>query len=867
MSQQRILESLQAQFAAQHILFWHDPEGEFAPTVDSLALEGVQLIRLDQVPAMQVKLQIERAPRERWLLYSPSAEPAPHQDWLLDIRLRAKAFHADSTSILLEDLGLTSQTLRPYLKERAKFLRAKERVERLKRLVLPTDLADDLDRKMLTVFTKADQPDVFAILLRLFSALVVDGEVALDAQPKAWQDIQGNDLEEPFWRLVQQEFGYASDEPTLRNLLFHILATDFARSLNVPAPEQLKHFVLPDRTLATSATVFAGRWRSDLGHYTSYNAVSAAVARELDLSVLLGSFNAEDLVESMTFEETERRFIKDLKDRILAGAGANLGSLFALIARRRDGHWANRLLADGSDVTRALVASYDALESAAHFFQSKAQYGSGFSFATPEAALAAYQQDIFRLDQLYRRFNHAADQVEPMGWAVLHELRQRIESAYSGWFVPQLGSAWAKVMEGESGLLSRWTVPGIANQQDFYARQVRPVLEGGKRVYVVISDALRYEVAEELMQGINSKSRLKASLSSQLGVLPSYTTLGMAALLPHDTLAYKLNSNLDVLADGQPVATIEQRNTYLAHFEGAAIKAEDLLALGKEKGREFVRDKKLIYIYHDRIDLLGDKQGSETKTFEAVADTLTELTQLVSFIVNSLNGSNVLVTADHGFLYQESPLEEADKSALADKPDGVLKAKKRYLLGQGIGVSSKAWSGNTAVTAGTQADASLDFWVPKGASRFHFAGGARFVHGSAMPQEIVVPIISVREDESGKAKTRPVSFSLLGASNKVVNNTQRFEFIQTDPVSERVLPRTVLVSLRDGDGLISNEQTLTFDSSSQMLDERKRSVFLTVLAGNYDRNKDYALTARDAHSKVEVLRHPLRIDLAFTNDF
>jgi hypothetical protein len=136
-----------------------------------------------------------------------------------------------------------------------------------------------------------------------------------------------------------------------------------------------------------------------------------------------------------------------------------------------------------------------------------------------------------------------------------------------------------------------------------------------------------------------------------------------------------------------------------------------------------------------------------------------------------------------------------------------------------------------------------------------------------MPQEIVVPVITVRVSESEGAKIRMVEFSVLGASNKVVTNTQRFEFIQTEPVSERVLPRTVLVGLRDGDRLISDEQKLTFDSASQLLDERKRSVFLTVLSGSYDRNQDYYLIARDAATQVEVMRIPLKVDLAFTNDF
>jgi len=112
-----------------------------------------------------------------------------------------------------------------------------------------------------------------------------------------------------------------------------------------------------------------------------------------------------------------------------------------------------------------------------------------------------------------------------------------------------------------------------------------------------------------------------------------------------------------------------------------------------------------------------------------------------------------------------------------------------------------------------------------------------------------------------------VEFSILGASNKVVTNRQRFEFIQTEAISERVLPRTVQISIRDGETLISDEQSLTFDSDSELMDKRKRTIMLTVRSGSYDRNKDYYLIARDAQTKVEVLRSPLRGDLAFANDF
>jgi len=77
----------------------------------------------------------------------------------------------------------------------------------------------------------------------------------------------------------------------------------------------------------------------------------------------------------------------------------------------------------------------------------------------------------------------------------------------------------------------------------------------------------------------------------------------------------------------------------------------------------------------------------------------------------------------------------------------------------------------------------------------------------------------------------------------------------------------LLFTIRDGDRSISDELAVTFDSTSPMLDERKRSAMLTLSAGTYDRAKDYFLVARDAKTKAEAWRASLRIDLAFSNDF
>ena len=110
------------------LVFWNDADDEFTQDIDSLALENVTVLLLDQTPLLQVKWALEAAPTANWLLYSPAPVPEPVADWLLDARLRGKVFSADTASMQLDELGLASHALRPHLKKRAKFMRAKDRV-------------------------------------------------------------------------------------------------------------------------------------------------------------------------------------------------------------------------------------------------------------------------------------------------------------------------------------------------------------------------------------------------------------------------------------------------------------------------------------------------------------------------------------------------------------------------------------------------------------------------------------------------------------------------------------------------------------------------------------------------------------------
>ncbi len=327
----------------------------------------------------------------------------------------------------------------------------------------------------------------------------------------------------------------------------------------------------------------------------------------------------------------------------------------------------------------ALNSVYTALVSAAEFFSLRNKYQQGFEYSNALEMYQAYESELYRFDQLYRHFCEFADIAEAAGWNILKPLRNEVESHYVNWYLTNLALAWGKFMDGEGGLLSKWALPSIINQYKFFERHVQPWLDKGeeRRAFVIISDAFRYEAAQELATVLNGKYRFEATLSSQLGVLPSYTALGMASLLPHSMLSYK---GADVLVDGKS-SVASERGNILKSVGGLACKYEDIMPMRKEEGREFIKDKRVVYIYHNTVDSTGDDGKTEEKTFEAVRRAIDELAALVNFVVNSLSGTHVLVTADHGFLFTETGRVETDKSKLSEKPSTAVLTKKRYVIG------------------------------------------------------------------------------------------------------------------------------------------------------------------------------------------
>lgn len=869
MDTKQVNDALEKLFQEERIVFWNDPDREFVGYLTGSLfspIEGVNVIRLDQTGALDAKLKIERGePDSKFLIYAPAEEPDYDNDWLLDIRLYGRSFRADRASIVLDELGLQSQHLRDHLALRRKFCDNKERLQRLKQLALPEDTADDLDRKMLAVIVKADQSELYNILRTLLHFYAEIEDIDLREPVQAWEHIQKFDLEEPFWRFIKRAFGYSDLTPSLENLLIRLLVTDFNQHLHGQLPSSLENLVLP-QTGRANAVVCLAQWRDSASKGMSYDRLSEYVARRIKLSDQLHSFDIGNLIDVQTFMDVEIEIARNLKQRVLATSDAiNVEEVRSIATKRQAGHWALPTVPGASSIPRKeLHAVFESLVTAAEFFNLRNLHRDGFEFDDAAAMYRAYEDQLFRFDQLYRHFCEQADACQQRD--IVKELRQQIEAAYSHWYITTLGLAWGKFVE--HGLLENWKIKDVPNEYDFYRENVEKRLgeAENRKAYVIISDAFRYEAAHELTQELNGKYRFQATLSSQLSVLPSYTALGMASLLPHKKLEYDSKGN--VLVDGRPCSSSEQRNEILSSVDGLVLKADDLLAMKKEEGRDAVAGKKVIYIYHDEIDSRGEKAATEGDTFDAVRKAINEIADLVKFIINSLNGNYIVVTADHGFLFSETPPTETHKSKLEDKPTGTILAKKRYLLGRKLPDVDEAFHGHAKASA--KAEGDMEFWLPKAANLFHFAGGARFIHGGTMLQEIVVPVITVRHVK-GKGKhdtaTKSVGVQVLGVNHRITTPKYRFQLLQTEPVSERVKAITLKVAIYEGNEPVTNIEKVTFDSTSENMDERTRQIVLVLEDRQYDKKTKYRLVMRDADTDIEQSSVDLIIDRTFSDDF
>lgn len=786
-----VTDALRIRFESRRVVFWHDTSGEYAADLDALELPGVNVIRV-QENEFAVKSILLGDHLSSHLVYRSGEVPRGTGNWMLDLELAHGVFTADKTSMLQEELGLNDSSFAPVIEQHQKFFGATTRKQALERLLTDGDDATRVRAKMCQVLVKASGNRLTDITRELLAENAVGKRAKYD-------DLVTYGLDQFFWDGLAGIYKYPSKTPTLDDFILWMFSRaieDFASA----TPDELRNVRSDFNSL-----------RYDVRSQETMTSLASRAAEALDVKAKIEHREYRDLAKVTIFEEVDRKMVVDLAAAV-AAQSVTPREVFDVVRQRQESLWKAKY-----------VKLYAAIQSASELLAAIAGLPSAITSA--DVGLEKYQSDWFRIDQQYRWFTHAyqtADFRKP-----LESLKAEVDKQYANKYLYDFGGCWQQALEP----MDHWKAASLAPQAKFFERHVAPVVKDGRtKAVVIISDGMRYEIAHELASLIRSEDRFEASLSAVLGSLPSYTQLGMASLLPQASLELDPNA-LPVLADGKPTNGTVNRDKVLQAVKGHAIAAADVLEMPGDELRELYKKHQIFYVYHDRIDAAGDKAATERTVFEAAEETLRELLLLVKKWTNA-NATNILLTADHGFLYQDIPLEKAYYVSESPQGDAVTKINRRYVLGRAL-KPSPSFMTFTSAQAGLAGD--IDIQIPKSIHRIPLPGaGTRYVHGGASLQEIVVPVVTVNKKR--KSDVRRVNVDLMPETDKITTGQLAVKLLQREPVADKIQPRQVRLGLYVGDTLISDQPILTFDSTSE--DQRQRyqstTLYLTQEADDFN---------------------------------
>lgn len=822
----------------RQLVFWYDPKEDFSEDFAEVTLpDGVEKLTLGDTPfTVKYKLLVE-APTSSFLLYAPFAEPAPQENWLLDLQKQGELFSADQAALLFRQYGFHERSLQNYLREHLSFFKARKRRDALSALGLPKEASEmDLRTGLLSVLAGLKVADADALI----RTVLMQG--LNDEQNTLWQELTKYVAAEEFWAVVQHRLGVPADTTTLRDLFIRLALTHLQHDLDTPLPEGMRSKLIQP---STRSYVFISSWLRDSTDRKCWEEFSRQLAPDLGIREFAVSLHPSAYSKAETFEGFDQALIHTAIENLTAGTLEP--NLKEWLSARKPLFWFG-------DYRQ----HYRALEAATELLELLTQYAGSYS-GTTETLFRRYADTLHQIDGAYRRYVAASDSVTEDDFAPLTEA---LERRYSYEFLEPLGEAWSEALKDLNGT---WSM-GVEKQWSFYRYRVNTVLERNDRekVYVIISDALRFEVAAELRERLTVNLRGEAQLSSVLSVLPSITKLGMVALLPHQQLSF--GDRGEVLSDGRSTQGLGARNAVLnaTGTSSMAVKAKDILAMNQD-GRQVVKPHRVIYIYQDHIDAVGDHTASEREVFSACERAVNEIEALVRRIVNQLNGTNIVVTSDHGFLYQRQPLEQHDKISRASGE--VLDSGRRHTLGRKLSQQE----GTQTFSLPYFKDEEIQAQSPRGTLRYAVqGGGAQYVHGGASLQEVCVPVLSykhVRAEKGDDGASHKVGVRVSTTARRVTNTHFTIRLVQDEPVGGRARARQILVKLIAEDGkAITNAYPLNLDSAAKQATDREYIARLTVGAGQVGQGTHH-LVIVDTEDDLEILREAWQLNLAFTDDF
>lgn len=825
------------------IIYWKDPDKAFLDSFNKMEIENVKKHILDDKNYFKTKYILEVEDEEsNYLIYTQESLSEDTDNWILDNILYSTVFDADEASVYSRELGIPEE-LRKVVLDNKKFFRAAARRERLESYNIDKFSEEIIELGIIAALTNQRSLS-FEDALR---TIMIDG---LDHdENKHVKGIENLFHLNRFWELVEKEYGYKEEEKSLKRLLIHMMITAISTLIPDEKLNGFKNFI--GETGKGNCAIFLDRWMNHKSDYKKYDEYAEEIEREIKFSNLLQTLEIDEVKVIDIFPGIDKGMILYIVNA-LENQLEDFDEYGKLLRLRKSKHFYGKY-----------KYIYEGLYNCVKIFEFKKQSPS-IPIELPQDMLKSYSDKYYLMDFYYRKFYIAFDKNSSS--QILQKLREMVEKIYINWFMMDLSYSWSESIS--SNLNNTWNIPGTIAQKNFYNKYIKQWVEEKRKIFVIISDALRYDVAAELCDRLDSESLGSVELTSLLSGLPSSTKFGMARLLPHDNM--ELRQNGFVYIDKINSGSMEGRRQILGNetSESTAIDYKDLLSMNTSEISEFYKGKDLNYIYHDTIDAIGDNAATEIKAFDSTVMAIDEISKLIRDLRNYGNATSIYITADHGFIYQRDKLEEVDK--MPKENINPIESARRYIVSE----ETRKIEGllRFPMEDDFGKESNLNAYIPKVNIRFKTQGaGANFVHGGASLQEVVIPVIHYRNKNLGQIgaiKPEKTQIKLTNTVKRITNNITTLNFFQTEKVGGKILPCSVRVYLVDeNEEIISNEEILLGDKTSEKPEDRNMSIRFILKQGNYDRNKDYYLIIKDVETNAGYEKIKFSISLGIESDF
>lgn len=853
------------EFYSRRIIFWYDEEREFEDKLEDLALEDAKLVKLTGSNTFEVKkLLAADDESSNYLVYCPVSYETPDDNWLLNIALYSEEFRADLISIWMNEVGLPSTPdFRRLTKQYKKYFGAQTRRVAFARLNKNISKPSQMHMAVMASICGAADPHANSIL----HAVIGGG---LDMRANAtYQALVTYGADKPFWIMIKQATGYKVNSDavgredtlgdgevesfSLGRLATHVLLTAATRTLRMEYLEGLDGFI----SISHQAYCydFVAEWLHG-DDSESFYAVARIVENEVRLNQRFAKIPVEGLAETEIFPCINECILTQLMTEI-SNQIINVEPITVTVEKRRTLAWYDKT-----------ACYYEGLLQVANMQAFFLEHSAGFHTVEPQKVWKEYIEDYYRMDTYYRQYHLAFGKSLTQGNYQLDDLfkhvTDKVEGLYIHWFLGQLAGNWSNACADDLAKYGR--ILEVQQQEDFYQSKVE---HAKTHTFVVISDALRYEVAATLTGQLRRATTSRVTLDSMEAIFPTITKFGMAALLPHKELTVAERSGgLAVLADGLST-DMGYRDKVLkaANPKSMALQYKDFISMKSAELSTLTTGMEVVYIYHNKIDEAS--HASDTAVFTACETAIEEIKSIISKAVTYFNASHIYITSDHGFLYTYSPLSEDSKVDKSTPAEHDVEIDRRYLI------TRKGAEPDFLMPVNFMGgNDDFDAFAPRETVRIKKKGGGlNFVHGGASLQEMVVPVIDyynidtqtkIYKNNKDKFDTKPVKISLNCANHKISNMIFSLNFYQTEPVGGNREAANYQLYFTDSNGkVISDTARIIADKTSDDTTGRTFRCSFNLKSLQYKNTDSYYLVIADETGLQMPQREEFQIDIAF----